>query len=418
MEIIIINHYAVPASEPGITRHFSLAKELVARGHRVTIVAANFNHVTKNQIVDDANAGIVRRQYDSVSFIWVPVCSYKGNSPARIANILGFTRIVNKKGFSSYLLPRPDVIIGSSPHPLAAWVAERLAHRLRVPFVMEVRDLWPQTLIDLGRISSQHPAIRFLSWLERYLYNRAERIITLLPGAGEYIAARGINKEKVVWISNGIDMSLVPPSVGGEEKERFTVMYAGSHALANGLDTIIDCANVLHNKGWDDKVVFRFVGDGAEKPILKEKAETLNLHNIVFEDSVSKVKIYGKLQEASAFIAVTKSSPLYKYGISPNKLFDYMAMARPIIFGVDAYNDPVKDAGAGISVPTEDPVALAEAIKQLVNMSVEERQEIGLRGRRYVEKHYDFRKLAEKLEQVLFDAIRVRELGQPVNSKK
>jgi glycosyltransferase involved in cell wall biosynthesis len=244
LNIIMINHYAIPPIEAGGTRHYSLAKELIARGHHVHIVAANFNHQTKIPIVYNNEERLFEQVYDEVPFIFVNVPAYQGNSPARLLNMLSFSRQIRN---SSYLkcMDSPDVVIGSSPHPFAAWAAQRMAASWGVPFIFEVRDLWPQSLIDLGRISPKHPAVRLLAQLEKYLYNHADKIITLLPGAYEYIKSIGIDAGKVIWIPNGIDFSLYNQLFSEEEHDKFTVMYAGAHGLANGLQTIINCAEIL-----------------------------------------------------------------------------------------------------------------------------------------------------------------------------
>lgn len=182
-------------------------------------------------------------------------------------------------------------------------------------------------------------------------------------------------------------------------------MYTGAHGVANSLDTILYAASILKKQGFEEKILFRFIGDGVEKNNLIELSSKLELQNVRFEDPVPKTIIFEKMEEADALIAVMKKTKLYRWGISFNKLYDYLAIAKPIVFGVQAYNDPVKEAEAGISVPPEDPQALADAIIQVYNLSDEERKVMGRRGRRYVEENYDFAKLAAKLEKVLLDCL-------------
>jgi glycosyltransferase involved in cell wall biosynthesis len=402
MKILIINHYAIPPVESGGTRHYSLAKELIAGGHQVHIAAANFSHQTKTAIVKNEEV-IFEKTYDGVPFIFVNVPHYQGNSPARLKNMLMFAKQLLCSPYFKRMEP-PDVVIGSSPHPLAAWAAQRMAARWKVPFIFEVRDLWPQSLIDLGRISPRHPVVRMLARLERYLYQRADKIVTLLPGAAQYIASMGIDSGKVAWIPNGIDFSLYNKDLPKLKNDRFTVMYAGAHGLANGLDTVIRCAEIL-NKDYGDKILFRLVGNGPEKEKLKELAADLQLSNIQFDDPVPKCQIPEVLSQADAFVVVVKDSPLYKYGISLNKIYDYLVSARPVLIGVNAYNNPVAEADAGVTVPPVDPKELAKAVKTLYHMSDEERERMGLNGRKYVEEKHHFRTLASKLEKVLLEAI-------------
>jgi glycosyltransferase involved in cell wall biosynthesis len=403
LKILIINQYAIPPVEAGITRHYSLAKELIVRGHQVHILAANFNHQTKAPIVKNSPERIFSQVYDEVPFIFVNVPEYQGNSPARVINMLSFTKqILHNRYFKS--IESPDVVIGSSPHPFAAWVAQRLAQRWGVPFIFEVRDLWPQSIIDLGRISPRHPAIRFLARLEKYLYNHAAKIVTLAPAAHVYIKSVGIDPDKVVWIPNGIDFSLYNQVSKRNRNERFTVMYAGVHGLANGLDTIIKSAEIL-NKNYGDKILFRLVGDGPQKGYLKEAAAKKQLSNVQFDDPVPKREIPDILGQADAFIMLLKDSPVFRWGISPNKLYDYLCSYRPVIFGVNAFNNPVEDAGAGVTVPPEDPEELAKAVLKLYHMTPTDREQMGINGRKYVEKNHDFKDLAFRLEEVVLKSI-------------
>jgi glycosyltransferase involved in cell wall biosynthesis len=413
LNIIIVNHYAIPPTEAGGTRHYSLARELIAQGHHVHIIAANFNHQTKTPVVTNSEERIFKQVYDEVPFVFVNVPAYQGNSPARLLNMLSFSRQI---WHSSYFkcMDSPDVVIGSSPHPLAVWAAQRMAARCGVPFIFEVRDLWPQSLIDLGRINPKHPAVWLLAQLEKYLYSHADKIITLLPGAHEYIKAIGIDAGKVIWIPNGIDFSLYNQDFPRGKHDKFVVMYAGTHGLANGLETIINCAEIL-DKDYGNKIVFRLVGDGPQKEDLKKMVDEKQLTNVQFDDPVPKQQIPGVLSQADAFILLLTDSPVFRWGISPNKLYDYLCSYRPVIFGVNAFNNPVEEAGAGITVPPENPEALAKAVLELYHMTPANRDQMGLNGRKYVEENHDFQKLAAKLEEVLLEVIVDNKVGSRVS---
>lgn len=400
MNIWLVNHYAITPSQAGGTRHYNLARRLVERGHRVTVIASSFDHVRQQEL--HLEPGEVSRveTVDGVQFLWLRTPPYRGNSVGRLWNTMVFARRVlsvrpEKVGYA------PNVVLGSSPHLFAAWAAERLARRYRASFVLEVRDLWPQSLVDLGSFSPGHPFIRLLASLEKRLYRRARRIVTLLPGAAEHIAQKGGNPAKIAWIPNGIDLDRLPPPEPPAAKETFELMYAGTHGLANGLQVVLEAAERLQNHS----VRFRLVGDGPDKPRLVEMAAKMNLNNVVFEPPVPKNQVYTLLQEADAFLMVLRDSPVFRWGVSPNKLFDYMAAARPVIFSVNTPLNPVAEAGAGITVPAEDADSLAAAIVEISSLSAEERWRMGLRGRRYVEENHNLSRLADKLEAVLRDAL-------------
>ena len=186
----------------------------------------------------------------------------------------------------------------------------------------------------------------------------------------------------------------------------FTVMYAGNHGLGNGLENIVKCAEILNNAGYS-RIIFRLIGDGPQKEYLRRTAVEKNLSNIRFEDPVPKKDIPTVLQQADAFVMLMKDSPVFKWGISPNKLYDYLYAARPIVFAVNAYNNPVEEAKAGITVPPEDPQKLSEAVIKLYNMSYDERMQMGLNGQKYVLENHDFTALGAKLEKALFESITI-----------
>ncbi len=295
----------------------------------------------------------------------------------------------------------PDVVVGSSPHLLTPLAAYLVSRHFRVPFVMEVRDLWPQTIIDLGKLNVGNPITRVLQVLERFLYRRAKRIITLLPGAHKYITACGIPQERIVWIPNGVDLSWFD-EIGKQatSHEGFRVMYLGAHGQANALDVLVQAAKIVQDRGYR-AIRFILVGDGAEKPRLIELAERLKLRNFEFRDPVPKAEVPMVFREADAFILNLEEAGVFKYGISANKLFDYMAAARPVVLAVDASNNPVKEAECGVTVSPRKPEALAEAIIALSQMPKEEREAIGLRGREYVKEYHSVSVLADKFETCL-----------------
>lgn len=407
MRIWIVNQYAIPPEQAGGTRHYFLARELVKRGHEVSIIASSFDHATRRETRLQAGELWELEEIDGIRFVWLRTPPYPGNTLARMWNMAVFSwRVLLGMGQGS--LGRPDVVLGSSPHLFGAGAACRLADRHRAPFVLEVRDLWPQSLVDLGNVSAGHPLVRALEWIERSLYRRAARIISLLPGAVEHMVAKGADPAKVVWLPNGIDLDLMPAPAPPPENGVFTVMYAGAHGLANALDSIVDAAGLLQREGLGDRLQMRLVGEGPHKERLQQRARAEGIELLAFEPPVPKRRVFQVLQEADAFIVTLKDSPLYRWGISLNKLYDYLACARPVVFGSGTPYNPVAESGAGITVPPEDAAAMAGAIKQLIATPRGERWEMGRQGRAYVEKHHAFSDLGRRLEQVLLDTIAQR----------
>ena len=405
--IWILNHYAVPPGMAGGTRHYSLARILVQHGYQVTILASNWHRFSKQRTPLEKGAQWAKEEIDGVQFVWLRTPPYTENDWRRVVNWLSYMvrAIVQGRKLSrvSAEIGKPDVIIGSSVHLLAVVAAYYLARHYRAHFVMEVRDLWPQTLVDMGALGERNPLTWLLRQLERFLYVRAEKIISLLPYAHEYICSMGISPEKVVWIPNGVDLSLwqgVAPVASESKGSGFTVMYAGAHGAANALDTLVRAASIVQGLGRRD-IRFVLIGEGPEKPRLQALAKRLQLENIEFRDHLPKAQIPAVLMAADACAYTLQNLPLFAYGVSSNKLFDYLAAARPILFAVNARNNVVEEANCGLSLPPADPQALAEGIIKLANMPLEEREAMGRRGREYVEQNHDFAVLAGKLEALI-----------------
>ena len=404
----ILNHYAISPDMAGGTRHYDLGRELVKRGHKVTIFASGLRYSNKKYIKVKLKELFNIENYDGVLFVWVNTLRYSGNNWRRILNMISYGIRILKvaKKFE-----KPDVIIGSSVHPFAVIAAWWLAKRYKVKFLFEVRDLWPQTPIEMGVIKANGiPAKLLYSW-EKFMYKRAEKIIILMPNAKEYIKKYNIDLRKIVWICNGVNLEQfdnnslannLPPKIIQEfikYRDKFKVIYMGAHGPANGLDNVINAAILLTKKTED--VHFFLVGEGIEKDKLIKKAKENNIDNITFLNAVPKLQVPSILQKADLLLICGRNLKLYKYGISPNKLFDYLASKRPIVMSGNFSNNIVRDAKAGITVEPEDAEALAEGIIKIQKMLPEERKKMGENGRAYVEKHYDTRILAEKLEKIL-----------------
>lgn len=395
----ILNHYAQEPGGPGGTRHFSLARHLREHGWRAIVVASSVEHGTGRQRLADGEQ-VRLDTYDGVEFLWLRGNSYAGNGGDRIRNMFRYT--TGALRIPTTLLPAPDIVVGSSVHPFAAWAGARLARRFGVPFIFEIRDLWPQTLIDMGRFKPYHPMALALGWLEGFLCRKASRVVTLLPNADRYLRTIGVSPDRVSWISNGVDItdeSLLPPHT---EARPFTFMYFGSHGAANGLAPILEAfALLLREKGLP-QAWLRLIGEGPEKANLIELAARLKVgDSIKFEAAIPKIEIPIVAMQADAFVVNLRNLDTYRYGISLNKLFDYLAAERPIVFAGSAVNNPVSDAGAGVSIPADDVNGIKSAMRELLLATPEARAAMGLAGRKYVLAHYSYRTLAAKFARVL-----------------
>lgn len=396
----ILNHYAQEPGGAGGTRHYSLARHLLKHGWRSSLIAASIEASTGRQRLAVGE----RTRIDDIGgipFLWVRTPKYEGNGGGRLGNMLTYAARVLLPGVTR-ALDRPDVIIGSSVHPFAAWSGAILANRFRVPFVFEVRDLWPQTLVDLGRLSEKSLITKVLRKLERWLYDRADRIVVLLPQADEYIVPLGVPRHKIVWIPNGVDLDGYPKPAPIPIRDSFSLMYFGAHGQANGLDTLLKAMAELQKRPNMAHVHLHMIGSGPLKPALQELARQLDLHNVEFSEPVAKRDIPSVAAEADAFVICVKDLPeLYRFGISMNKLFDYLAAARPIIMASAAANNPVDESKAGVTVPPENPKALANAIESISMKTLNERRALGLAGRHFVEQKHSFEVLGARFANML-----------------
>lgn len=404
-QVWILNHYAQEPGRAGGTRHFHFGKSLPEFGWEATVVAASVELNTGRQRL---NPGEKSRTdlISGVPFLWVRTPRYRGNGAGRLFNMLAYSgRVLLRR--TTRDLPRPDVVIGSSVHPFAAAAGLLLARRHRVPFVFEVRDLWPQTLVDMGQLAETAPLVRFLRKLERFLYRRAVKIVVLLPHAADYIVPLGIPPSRIQWIPNGVDLGLFPPSPLPDRPpgEPFTLMYFGSLGFANGLETVIEAMKIVGDRAGAREVCLRLIGDGGMKGELESLARDYGLRNVSFEAPVPKNEIPQLASQADAFLIAVKDLPgLYRFGISMNKLFDYLAAGRPVIMASNAANNPVSEAGAGLTAAAENPADLARAIVELAETPWHERQRMGASGREFVVRNHDFRHLSATLAHVLDEA--------------
>jgi glycosyltransferase involved in cell wall biosynthesis len=415
MKIWILNHYASPPDRAAGTRHYEFGRVLAGQGHEVTIFASSFSHFSLQEERLAANELARAENFDGVRFVWVRTASYSGNDHRRTLNMLSYAAgvMLVQRRFS-----RPDVVVGSSVHLAAVASACLIGHTRRVPFVFEVRDLWPQALIDLGELQERSVTARTLRRLERFLYRRARVVISLLPHAGEYIAGTGIPKEKIVYIPNGIaDFGeRVPVKAGSVVKltasiellrrDGFLVAgYVGSHAQSNGLDTLIEAARMLRDRGAG-KVAIVFVGDGPQKADCERLVLDYGLSNVFFHDSVPKSAVPAVLDALDVTLFSVRDISVFKYGLSCNKLFDYLASGRPVVSASPVGDTPVSISGGGISVPSGRPDAIADALLRLEALSDAGRRAMGERGRRWVYQHHGSTALAGRFLEALTEAQR------------
>ena len=349
----ILNHYALEPGSTGPTRHHCLAKFLPSFGWEMHIIAASVEHTTGRQRVPPTELAS-KEVIEGVPFLWVRTPDYRGNGWDRFLNMFTYTyRVLTRR--CTAVLPRPDVVIGSSLHPFGAWSGAMLAARNRVPFVFEFRDLWPETLVAMGRISANGPTARVVRMLDGWLCRRAVKMFTPIPQCRERVAKYGADPDNLHWIANGVDLTRFSEQIEEQSNsDEFTLMYLGAHGLANDLGTLLDAMTILKRRMGSPLIRCRLIGDGPEKSSLMACAASRELDNVSFEAPVAKEGVPALAAQADAFVICVRDLPeLYRYGISMNKLCDYMVMGRPTVAAVNAVNNPISESDSGITVPPE-----------------------------------------------------------------
>ncbi|MEU6687234.1 glycosyltransferase family 4 protein [Streptomyces sp. NPDC046832] len=413
MRIWIFNHYAAPPDCAAGTRHYELGRVLAAKGHDVTVFASSFSHFSRREERLAPGEKAATRTIDGVRFVWVRTLPYTGNGYRRVLNMATYAA---RAASTQRGLDRPDVIVGSSVHlaaVLAAWLAAR---GRRARFVMEVRDLWPQTLIDMGTLRAKGLPARVLRLVESFCCRRASALICLLPGAAGYLEGRGVPANKIHYVPNGIADFPRPAQPGqpdapdvadpGDQAadliDRIRRMrkdgclvagYVGSHGPANGVATIVAAAAHLRAAGHA-RVAVVMVGDGPEKAACQRLAHQHGLDNVLFWPPVPKQAVPAVLAELDVTLFCLRDVAVFKYGLSSNKLFDYLASGKPVLFASNAPGGPVRESGGGVCVPAESPADMAGALARLALMSQTERERMGERGRRWVYRHHGMTALA------------------------
>lgn len=411
MNILYLNHYVGSPLHGMEYRPYYLSREWVRAGHAVRILGGSFSHVRSKQPTVDG-AAITHRTtewIDGIEYTWYPTPSYQGNGLGRVLNIWAFLRQVWSDAKRIVATFKPDVVIASSTYPLDIWVARRLARLAKAKLIFEVHDLWPLSPIELGGMSPRHPFIRLCQWAENTAYRDADVVVSMLPKVHDHMTAHGLDLNKLHIIPNGIspdDWRGEAPPITGDLADHvkdvlagghLLVGYAGSHGLPNVLDTLLDAAILLKNK----PISFVLVGDGHEKARLLQRVQREGLDNVKMFPPIAKAQIPALLHELDVAFLGWQKMPLYRFGIGPNKLMDYMMAGCVVLHSASAGNDPVAEAGCGLTVPAESPQAIAEGLLKLSDLTAAEREAMGKNGRTYVQEHHIYPVLAQKFISIM-----------------
>lgn len=404
MNIWLINHYAVPPKYYPLARPTLFAKYLMAMGHTVTIFAASSVHNSDVNLITDGRKWR-EETVDGVHYVYIKCCDYQGSGLKRIYNICEF----------AWKLPgvckqfaKPDAIVATSMPPTSCAMGVRMGRKWGCKTVAEIADLWPESIVAYGIAGPHNPAVIVLRWLEKWIYKKADAVVFTMEGAYDYIIEQGWEKDiprsKVHYINNGVDLEqfdynkehfcVEDPDL--DDPDTFRVIYTGSIRRVNNLGLLLDAAKYVK----DPRVKILIWGDGDEREALERRVRDEKIANVEFKGKVEKKYIPSIVSRADLNFAHNDPSPLFRFGISFNKLFDYLAAGKPILCDFPCPYNPAVTHGAGIEVSGTQPQQIAEAINDLAAASEAERQSCCANARRAAE-NYDFKHLTDKLIAVI-----------------
>jgi glycosyltransferase involved in cell wall biosynthesis len=401
VKILYASQYFPPEMGAPAARVHELSREWVRLGHQVTVLTGFPNHPT-GVIPPDYRGQWLRRDIvDGIQVVRVPIyaAANKG-SVKRIANYLSFGASASAVG--PFVTERPDVVVATSPQFLTGVAGYWLSRLYRVPFVFEVRDLWPRSIVAVGAMKAGSPIVKALEQVELFLYRAASHLVVVTESFVDEIGARGIDRSKLSVITNGVDLDLFQPGSRAEARARlglpagFIAAYVGTHGMAHGLGMILDAAPRLAADG----VTLLLVGEGAEKAMLKERAAREGIKNVIFWDQRPRNEIADVCAAANVCLVLLRGKQLFK-SVIPSKIFEFMGAGRAIHTTVDGESRTIIErAGAGVFSPPEDLEAFVATLQRCA-ASPAQLDELGWSGRQYAEANYSRPALAARYAELL-----------------
>ena len=404
MNIWLINHYAVPPKYYPLARQTYFAKHLMAMGHQVTIFAASTVHNSDKNLIADGSKWR-EETVDGVHYVYIKCKDYFGSGLKRVYNICEFAWKlpgVCKK------FPKPDAIVATSMPPTSCAMGIRLARKYKCRGIAEIADLWPESIVAYGIAGPRNPAVIALRWLEKWIYKKADAVVFTMENAYQYIQEQGWEQEipesKVFYVNNGVDLNLFEanreqflvddPDL--DNPDIFKVVYTGSIRKVNNLGLLLDAAKKVSNPS----VRFLIWGDGDELEHLRKRVADESIRNVCFKGRVAKNFVPSIVSRADLNIAHNTPSSLFVYGISFNKLFDYLAAGKPILSDFPCGHNPAVVWGAGTDIKDPTPENIARAIDDFVHLDKETYNQYSQNAANAA-KAYSFEELTKKLYAVI-----------------
>lgn len=412
--IWIIDHYSSEPAYAGISRQYDFARELANRGHHVVVIASSFSHFTHSYISNEEK--FESKVNEKVHFVYLRTSAYASNGGiGRLKNMLSFLQSVRKH--TERLVEKygsPDVVTGCSVHPFAWMAAYQISKKYSCRFCVEVRDFWPGIWVWGGEKSKYHPMVLFFGALERWAYRKADRIIYSMRYGNRYICDElGFSPKKAFLIGQPMDCdrydrnsaekkNLLPEEIKTFAEGKFICTFAGYYMTYEGVYTMLEAAEKLQNRKIPVRMIF--VGSGQEEEKMRRFADEHRLKNVYIGGRIPKETIPALLRMSDicmAHLQVEKHEGVYKYGVSKNKVIEYLYSGACTLYGFTDKNDWVAESGAGYVFTPYSSEELADMIEKVYHMTPAERKQFGECGKQFIEQNHKVQILTEKLENVL-----------------
>ena len=399
MNILMISHYAGAPQYGMEFRSYYMAREWVRMGHDVTVVGAAFSHLRK------AQPPVGHEVLEGINYLWLPTTEYEGNGMKRVLTMFQFCRQVYKHS-KELIAFKPDMVIASSVYTFDLYPCRYIARHTGAKLVYEVHDLWPLSVMVIGGYKKWHPFIVMLQHCENYAYKHCDMVVSMLDKAFPHMQRHGLTENRFCCVPNGylkeewedIDTIELPAEHAQlfkqlHEEGKTIVGFAGGHTQSTAMDVLIEAARLLKKRS---DIAYVMVGKGPQKEELIHLAEEYELTNFHFLPPVEKPCIPKVVQQFDICYEGGVHSFLHKYGTSANKMIDYMLAGKPIVKSVDEPGSEVERVGCGIQVEAENIAQVRDAIQKIADMTKEERDKMGAKGRKYAIENLEYRTLSEK----------------------
>lgn len=410
MNIWYLHHYATPDCMPGLHRPFEFGKFFLEEGHKLTVFTASFLHYSYENIISDKKLYEIK-YYDGIQTVFVKTCDYSSNFK-RVFNMYDFYKGVKKIARRKIKeIENPDIIIASSPHPLTMMAGNSLAKKFKVPCICEVRDFWPEVFFTSGKLREKSLIGKFLLLMEKKIYHKADALLFLKEGDYEYILERKwdvdnngpINMEKCLYVNNGVDIELFDNRkeiniVNDKDllSKKFKIVYCGAIRPINNVEVLVDVGKLL-----GDEYEILIYGTGNCVDSIKDKIKSQNITNVKLKGYIDNKYIPFILSNSSLNILnYSKTNYNWSRGNSSNKLFEYLASARPVVSTVKMGYDILERYNCGISSEGESAEEIACAIKKIKSLNDIEYQTM-CKNARIASEYFDIKVLSKKYIEIL-----------------